>query len=645
MIKKLNSTHLPEALILVTRILILMVLYTLSRILFYLFNLDHFSDMTLRRFWLIMMGGFRFDISAILFLNSLYIVLYLIPSPLRYNTIYQKSLKYLFFITNAIGLAANTIDFFYFDFILKRSTADVFHWAREGNIVQLFKQFFVDYFYGVLLWVAFVFMLVVAYNKTRINKPKPFLPKIFYPSGLLFMLLAMYLSVIGMRGSFVTMNRPITLGNAGKYIQRPLEMALVLNTPFTIIRTLDKQPLKEETYFPEDKIESLYTPVHKVHPAAKFNPLNVVIIVMESFGKEYSGALNPTLDNGAYIGYTPFLDSLMGQSRIFVNAFANGRKSIDALPSVVTSIPSMVQPYVTSKYATNRINGLADLLGKMGYETAFFHGAPNGSMGFDALMKMAGYKEYYGMTEYGNNKDFDGLWGLWDEPFFQFFAHKMNTLHEPFLSTIFSLSSHHPFKVPEKYKGKFRKGTLPIHAPVQYSDRSLKEFFATASTMPWFNHTLFVFTADHCNMAYHPFYKTITGNFSIPIFFYYPGGSKNFQGIDSTVINQIDIMPTVLDFLNYPYNYFAFGHNAFDSTADHFAVNYTNDTYQFIKGKYVLLFRKDQTRAIYNYRKDSLQKNNLVNKLPKIQLNMETEIKAFIQQYNNRMISNRLTVN
>ena len=458
------------------------------------------------------------------------------------------------------------------------------------------------------------------------------------------MVLSLYLSVIGMRGSFVTMNRPITLGNAGKYIQRPLEMALVLNTPFTIIRTLDKQPLKEEHFFSENQVEKIYTPVHKARSTEKFNPLNVVIIVMESFGKEYSGALNSSLENGNYQGYTPFLDSLMSKSHVFVNAFANGRKSIDALPSVVTSIPSLVQPYVTSKYATNQVKGLAGLLDKMGYETAFFHGAPNGSMGFDAIMKLAGYKQYYGMTEYGNNKDFDGLWGLWDEPFFQFFARKMNTFHQPFLTTIFSLSSHHPFKVPKKYKGTFDKGTLPIHAPVQYSDMALKKFFSAASKMPWFKHTLFAFTADHCNMAYHPFYKTITGNFSIPIFFYYPGGDKNFQGIDSTVINQIDIMPTILDFLKYPKDYFAFGHNAFDSTATHFAINYTNGTYQFIMGKYTLLFSNDQTRALYNYRKDSLLRDNQVNQIPEIQKTMETEIKAFIQQYNNRMISNRLTV-
>ena len=133
--------------------------------------------------------------------------------------------------------------------------------------------------------------------------------------------------------------------------------------------------------------------------------------------------------------------------------------------------------------------------------------------------------------------------GVWDEEFFQFFANKLNTFQQPFCSAIFSVSSHHPFKVPTRYEGKFRKGPLPIHECIGYTDFSLKRFFATASKMPWYDSTLFVITADHANEPYFPEYKTNIGVYAAPVFFYKPGGSLKKAVVD--IAQQIDIMPTI----------------------------------------------------------------------------------------------------
>ncbi len=637
-----GSLHLQEAWVLMKRILLVMILLSITRILFFLFNIEHFSDITFSRFMRILLGGLQFDISAFLFMNSLYVMLYILPFTFRYNRAYQSVLKYLFFVVNGVALAANIIDLFYFDFILKRSTADVFHWATEGNILLLFKQFFIDYFIGILIWLGLIFLLVFFYNKIRLRKPESLRRWVYYSTGVFFLLITMYLSVIGMRGSFVHSFRPITLGNAGKYTEKPLEMSIVLNTPFAIIRTLDKQPLYEKKYFSSEQLEKIYSPIKDPDNSEQFRRLNVVIFVLESFGKEYIGALNKDLEGGKYSGYTPFLDSLIGESKTFSRSFANGRKSIDALPSVVASIPSLVQPYVTSKYAANRITGLAALLGEMGYQTAFFHGAPNGSMGFEAFMKVAGYNKYYGMNEYGNSKDYDGIWGIWDEEFFQFFAKELNGFEEPFHATIFSISSHHPFIVPERHEGKFREGPLEIHIPVQYSDMALKRFFEKASRMPWYENTLFVITADHANQSNFNVYKTIVGNFSIPIIFFRPSGDPNLTGIDTTVVQQIDIMPTILGYLNYPENYFAFGNDIFDNEAHHFVVSYTNNTFHLILGDYILMFRDDKTVGLYNYFSDKLLTEDITGTNFEIQNEMEIIMKAFIQQYNHRMIGNKL---
>jgi phosphoglycerol transferase MdoB-like AlkP superfamily enzyme len=559
------------------------------------------------------------------------------------HRVYQGVLKWLFILTNALAFAFNTADFFYFDFIQKRMTAEVFMFANEGNILKLFGLFFIDYWMGILFWLFVVFMLIRGYTyfPEKIEKGRKTIR--FYLVNTGWLLVVLYLSIVSARGGFTGTTRPITLGNAGAYTHKPKEMAIVLNTPFSIIRTLNKGSVKKKSYFKDEKLAQIYSPEHKVKTGNQIKPLNVVVLVIESFGREYIGAYNKHNTSGNYKSYTPFVDSLINHSKSFKYAFANGRKSIDALPSVVAGVLPIPNPFVTSVYASNEITGLGNLLKKKGYETAFFHGAPNGSMGFDAFMKIAGYDQYFGLDEYGNRDDFDGAWGIWDEEFMQFMGDEMGKLPEPFHATFFSVSSHHPFKVPEKYEGAFDKGTLDIHAPIQYTDMALKKFFQKVSKEEWFQNTLFVLTADHANQSYYPEYKTALGAFAVPLIFYQAQDSA-LVGMESRVGQQIDIIPSVLSYLNYDEDYFSFGFNLFDEETNNFAVNYNNNTYQIIYDTYVLQRVENKNMALYNFINDPLLKDDLLGQGLPAEQDLDTLLKAFSQQYINRIIENRMVL-
>ncbi|WP_316797024.1 LTA synthase family protein [Pedobacter agri] len=432
------------------------------------------------------------------------------------------------------------------------------------------------------------------------------------------------------------------MGNAGEFVDSPSEISLVLNTPFCLIRSLSRKALKKMDYYDEKTLNSIYNVVHQPDTSKPFRKLNVVFLIIESLGKEHVGSLNTDLLNGKYKGYTPFIDSLVNNSYTFTHTYANGRKSIDALPSVISGIPSVCGPFVLGNYSGNKTTSIAKLLSTKGYETAFFHGAPNGSMGFNSYTHLAGIEHYYGKTEYNNDDDFDGIWGIWDEPFMQFMAQKINTFKQPFFSAFFSLSSHHPFKVPEKYKGKFPQGPLEVQEPMGYTDMALKKFFATASKMPWYKNTLFVLCADHATVSYLPEYQTTAGYFSIPILFYYPG--SELKGKTEKNVQQIDIMPTVLNYLHYDKPYVAFGRDAFKDNPNDFVLNHNDGTYNLYKGDYLLSSDGKCTNSLYNLKTDRLNENNLKNKLPAVQDDLEKHLKAFIQQYNNRMIENKLTI-
>ena len=635
------KSSLQKFLVLVKRLSVLFLLYQLLRIIFFIYNKHHFMDVGLSGYLRMMWGGLRFDLTALLYLNLLYIILYLLPFPFTSKRIYRQFIHYLFLTTNALGIAINLIDIFYFDYILKRSTVEMLMFASESNIGSLFIEFMKDFWYGFIL---FAFLMYAVNKWYKFIKDIRFEVKFIltnFITGLSILLLSLYLSVVGIRGGFTRTTRPININNAGAYVQKPLEMAIVLNSTFTFIRTLKKQAFKPVHYFNKEDLASIYTPEKHFESDSLMQRKNIMIIIVESLAKEYTGLLNKDIKN--YKGFTPFLDSLMLQSHTFTNAYANGRKSIDAMPSILASIPSLVQPYVLSPYSTNKINGIGSLLKKKGYKSAFFHGAPNGSMGFDAFANLAGFDAYYGMTEYGKNNDNDGPWGIPDDKFLQYTAQVLDTFKKPFVSALFTLSSHHPFRLPEGFEGKFNGGELPIHKVIQYTDYSLKHFFQVVSTKEWYQNTIFVITADHCNQSYLPEYRSTLGRHAVPIIFFDPSQTDNAK-LDNTPTQQIDIMPRLLRKLNYSGDFISFGNDP-DSSKSPFVINYTGNTWEFMQNDFLLRFRNGKPLSLYNYKEDRLLRKSIMSEHKKVTLKMTKQLKAFIQQYKNRLIQNRLTIN
>jgi phosphoglycerol transferase MdoB-like AlkP superfamily enzyme len=450
------------------------------------------------------------------------------------------------------------------------------------------------------------------------------------------------LLVIGARGGYKHSTRPISISNAAKYVDNPRDVAIVLNTPFSLIRTIGKKVLVKYDFFDKERLAEIYDPHYVPKVSGPFRNENVVIIILESFAREYIGALNKDLDNGNYKGYSPFLDSLISKSLTFDVTIANGKKSIEAMPSIFASIPSLETPYTISHYANNTINGLPGLLKSKGYYSAFFHGAPNGSMGFDSFSRMAGFDDYFGLDQYTDENDFDGMWGVWDEPFLNFFANKLGTFREPFIASVFTISSHHPFKVPEKYKDKFPKGPAPILEVVGYTDNALRKFFRQAGTQQWFKNTLFIITADHTNESVRKEFQNNYGFYCVPIIFYKP--DSDMQGIKHRIAQQIDIMPSVLSYLNFDGEYIAFGNNLFDDSCESFAFNTAGSTYQLFMKDHMLEMVENKPVGMYNFKTDRFLDNNIVGKDTLLQSEMEEKQKAIIQSYNSRLIDNDMVV-
>jgi len=484
------------------------------------------------------------------------------------------------------------------------------------------------------------YILKVIANKTEIESKTIYFSKKNIFTSSIICLLYLTLVVFGLRGTFVLKNWPITISNAGKYTNNPNEISLIINTPFSLIRTYNLKDLKRKKYFKDSDLEK-YTNIVKLYKSEKETKKNVIVIILESVSTEYFRFYNSEPKD--YIGYTPFLDSLINHSYTSYNSFANGTKSVDAIPSILASIPATEFHFSLSKYCANKIDGIGSLLNKEGYQTSFFHGAPNGSMGFESMSKLLGIKNYYGMDNYKNKSDFDGVWGIWDDKFFNYFADELNDMKEPFFSSIFSCSSHHPYKIPKEFNNKFKKGKHPMHECVQYTDHSLKLFFNKIKHEPWFKNTLFVITADHTNISFEKKYRSPIFIFRVPIMFYDPS-NINLNQKSEKIIQQIDIMPSILSYLDYNKPFLSLGNNIFNSE-NGFAINYNNG-FQMIIDERVVIYNEleEEITKIFDFTNDISLKQNIINDIESIMIEQyKYKIQSFIQTYNNRMIDNKLS--
>lgn len=639
----MKDIRLQEVFALFYRLFLAFFFYQIARFLFWFFNRELIQIDSVSDYFSISYHGTAFDTTAILYVNSLFILLSLLPLVINTKKNYQKFLFYLYFITNGIAYGMNFGDFIYYRFSQARLTTAALNVAKhEDNIGKVFMVSVLEHPFVIFWFAVLMIFWIFLYKKVKVEEQKPEKKWKYFVFSVLNLCIVAALVVGGIRGDFKHSTRPINLVDANRHVKNPLQANVVLNSVFSFFRTMNTNNFKEVHFVNEEFIEKNIQP-YKMYSRENVEPKpNIVIFILESFGKEYSGAFNKNTKIKNFVSYTPFFDSLATQSLIATNAFANGRQSIHGMSSVLAGIPSLKDAFTSSPYSNQKIQSIVSVSNEMGYDTSFFHGAPNGSMGFLGFGNILGFKHYYGKTEFNNDTDFDGMWGIWDEPFFQYFAKTLNTKKSPFMATMFSASSHHPFKIPEKYQGKFKKGPLEIHEPIGYTDFALKKFFETAKKMPWYQNTIFVVVADHTNQIAYPEYEKAMNRFAIPILFYSPNPKYQLTGEITEPAQQMDIYPTLADLMGYNKKIRSWGRSLVSAKKEDYLIVNSSGVEQFMIGNYIYLFDGKDFTGIYDI-KDLGYEKNLLGKVksPETDLGM-LKSKAWYQDYMDRVINRKL---
>lgn len=670
------------------RFMALVILFLATRLIFYGFNRSQFGDFTSAIFW----NGLRFDAAAICILNVPYFLLLLLPFPFVESRKFRTIGNIYFIIINSIALLTNLIDTCYYPFSMRRMTCEIFSFVNEtNNIWDLIPVFVHDYWYAGAIWLvltALLFLTTYLTEKTDyhklISKIKLISWKISYywwilfflvfanqygydddeisknsetyseqPSGwlkhIIFRIFCVFLMVVAIRGGMQM--RPLNISMAGS-LAGIENAALVLNTPYTLLYSVNSYGLQRLHYFTDEQCAEIFDTHRVIHGHYYTNehvtnfpkygkaidydrPINVVLIILEGISSEYSEYLAD--EPKALAGFTPFLDSLAKKSFVF-RGYANGQQSIEALSSILGGIPSLMdKPFSQSQYAVYEFDYPMKDLSKYGIQSLFFHGGKNGTMGFDRYCQLVGIDQYFGMNEYPYEEDFDGTWGIKDIPYLQYVAKKLGEYPDPFFATVFTLSSHHPFVVPDGYEDLLPKGQTPMQQCVAYTDEALRLFFERAEKSYWYENTLFVITADHTNFYGAENVGYLQHRYSIPMFFYWPKAISSNQS--ERIVQQVDIMPSIFDYCNIEGEFTTFGHSAFDDEAPHFAINYLSKNYQFYSDQFLFEFNGKDITHLWNLNDGVYEVNK--DSIPDFEYR-EQLMKAVIQRFNNGLINNDL---
>ena len=620
--------------------LLLYLCLSIIRAILYLYNHVVFTGLTIEELATIFLAGLRFDTVSIAYVHALFLIWHLIPTNWRASRLHKKIGTILWMGLNIPLLYLEFSDVVYYPYANRRITKSDLE--MQQDIINLIPQFLVEFWWMFALVTLFSILLYKLYQKTRTEDFRDIGAKYWIVQTLIF-ILALGVNVIGMRGGLQL--RPINSLTAVEYVNNVRYAPLAANSMINLIHSFGKTSLQMPQYMTDEEIKN-HTPLYQYSNNTQQDPkpYNIVYLIVESFGKEFIHFFNKDLPN-----ITPFTDSFLQQGYLFTQAHANGMRSSQGIVCATSGLPILMQdPFMFSSYSQNKIIGLPGYLSKIGYSTAFYHGGKNGTMNFDKFTKAIGYEVYFGKREYDSlypdsaQAHYDGDWGVWDKPFFIEAIKQIGQQKQPFFATYFTLSPHHPFKTPSDYIVKDENHSQ-IQRSINYTDEALRLFFETAQKEPWYNNTLFIITGDHMNPPQTPAYATRATRYQIPILFFHPKDTSLRQKVDNRLAQQIDILPTILRYINYPYDFEAFGQDLFNTTMpQNYAYTFDGGIYQIMDEEHILLYDGQKIIGLYAYKTDTDLQIDIQQQAQAKTLTLLKALQARIQKHHQAFIKNTL---
>lgn len=248
-----------EIRVLIYRLFLIFFFYQIARLLFWWFNRDLVQIDDISYYLKLAYHGTAFDTTAILYVNSVFILLSLIPLIINTKQKYQKFLFGWYFITNALAYAMNFGDIIYYRFSQARLTSAVLDVAQnEDNLGKVLGYSLVQNPLVVVLFVMLIGLWIFLYNRVKIEEKLPQRKVPYFVFSILSIVVSAVLVVGGIRGDFKHSTRPINLVDANRHTLNPIHANVLLNSTFSFFRTIGTNNFKGGNFVSEDFINEKY---------------------------------------------------------------------------------------------------------------------------------------------------------------------------------------------------------------------------------------------------------------------------------------------------------------------------------------------------------------------------------------------------
>lgn len=625
---------------------VLAILWAL-RFVFIAFNEAKFPDIDAAYMLRLARAGLRFDVSANATFNALFIILRFLPLKVTANRHYLLVTNILFCLSNALMLLPALADIpIYAEAGTRMSPHMLRAFLLEPNIGGIMASFVGSYWWVFLSGLA---ILLILGGLVYFIRPVP--PRLlFKPKWRDFAFRtvifagATFLTFLGIRGRSPG-ETPLVVEYASWHARRQADVNIILNTPFILTRIEDDSYLPHYRFFTPGELATMRNSVHIPADTVVASGKNIVVITIESGGSLWHRQLD-VLGNPPTEGLAPFLDSLLEESLAVEHVMATSTLTVDGIRNIYGGFPAYGFFFLAnSPFEQNRIDGLASVLGRGGYDTKFYFGGWSGSFALRDFLISSGFSD---VTDASTLPDIpgsnDGVWGYWDHALARYAAADMGRLKTPFLAGLLTLNPHVPYKTPADWGGEYRYPEGSYERAVEYLDKSLALFFEEAKKQPWYDDTIFIITADHgARYALDTFRGTSYVQPHILFAVFDPSGETP-GGLLRKTMGQVDIMPTILALAGNRQPFVAFGEDIMSERHPGYAFSMIADVPQVASNRYLVRLDPllERVEAVYDVKTDKLLHHPLGEYDREEVERMVKWAQALNQDFSERMYADRM---
>jgi len=619
----------------------------LMRVFLYLRYPSSFDDLAFYELITSFLMGTRVDIIALNTFIGLIFFTLILPFKFISHKYIKYTLMYIWLLILIVILYISLGDILYFEYVGRHISTELFA-ATGGDVKYILKMAIDFYLMENIVSLVLIISLIYIWKKLMHIDTEP---KYFSIKAFIISIFILFLLILGVRSKII--DKPFGIADAfttdklssgnlainGFYaLYRSASGSKKINHSFfkidNAISTTQNMLISDNTKF----ISNKYPIMRQYTNQGTQKNYNIVIILLESWSSRYIDSFNGNMR----INATPYFDKIASEGIKFTNAYANGQRSIEGITAVLSAqtIPIGLN-YLGNGLELSKLSYLGKIAKKHNYSTISMQSSKRSSYRVGAISKLAGFDEYYGAEDFNNNKDEQShtppSFGTWDGNMFRFLFEKLDSIKKPFLSFSFTASTHPLFISPGKKWEKFKphddtniNGFLNT---LHYSDEKLGEFIEKSKKKSWFKDTIFIFTADHTAIFSNSSEKLISNNikfpvssdlvrFEIPLVIYAPYIFE--PKIVDTVVSQIDILPSILDTLNW--------NDSFSSVSSSLFDNSVKNRFAFVRGGNIE----------YLITKDSYISHTLKNRVSSSGVDLEKELLSIDQTLVHLINSNKL---